>query len=282
LSEITLKCGINEFEEIFVTIAIAYFRTILFYVLFYVPFTVVWSLFWYVFAWFIPQPRRAFIIVGGWSKVAMFASRWILGIKYTITGLENVPKDKAYVIVSNHQSTWETFFFTKITTRQTQVIKKSLLKIPFFGWVFALAKPIAIDRADRKGAMKQLIELGVKRLSVGTNVMIFPEGTRSPPGEMRNFSRGGFAIAAEADVCVLPVSHNSGSFWLNTRFYKLPGTIEVVIHAPLPMSKDNMKSQMRHAHHLVGTSLAKSEARSITPKLKKILAIEEKIEEINV
>lgn len=252
-------------------IAVYYLRTVLFYVLFYAPFTIIWSTVFMIFGMLIPTRYRALVVVGGWSKATTFATKWILGINYKVTGWENVPKDRAFVVVANHQSAWETFFLFNITPFQTQVIKKSLLKIPFFGWAYSLMKPIAIDRADRKGAMKQLITIGTDRLKDGFSIVIYPEGTRTEPGNARNFSRGGFAVAANAEVEVLPVAHNSGSFWLNHRFLKVPGTVEVVIHPPLMMNNDNMKENLKLAQAQVHASLNDMESRSITPALQALL-----------
>ncbi|HLT04690.1 MAG TPA: lysophospholipid acyltransferase family protein, partial [Pseudomonas sp.] len=97
------------------------------------------------------------------------------------------------------------------------------------GWVLALMRPIAIDRSNPKRALKQLASKGDKHLRDGNWVLVFPEGTRVPVGRMGKFSRGGAALAVNANLPVLPVAHNAGRFWPKEGWAKHPGTIQVII-----------------------------------------------------
>jgi 1-acyl-sn-glycerol-3-phosphate acyltransferase len=137
------------------------------------------------------------------------------------------------VILSKHQSAWETIVFQQIFPPLSFVLKKNLLYIPFFGWGLALFSPIAIDRGAGREALKQIETQGKQRLKDGFWVLIFPEGTRMPPGESGNFQVGGAWLAGKAGVPVLPVAHNAGRFWPKNGFRKYPGEIVVRIGPPI-------------------------------------------------
>jgi 1-acyl-sn-glycerol-3-phosphate acyltransferase len=116
---------------------------------------------------------------------------------------------------------------------QVWLLKRELLWVPFFGWGLALLEPIAINRANRKKAMRQLIEEGIKRLEDGRWVVIFPEGTRIPPGKMGAFKKGGSVLAEKSGYPVVPVAHNAGEYWARRRLIKKPGTIQVRVGPPI-------------------------------------------------
>jgi 1-acyl-sn-glycerol-3-phosphate acyltransferase len=203
-------------------------RTFLFYLL-VVPFTFAWAAVFGLFAFLIPYPLRNKIVIGGWARVLNVLAITILGIRCNVHGRENIPA-QAGVIISNHQSAWETFYLQILFAPQSQVAKSSLLKIPIFGWTFSLMRPISINRANRRKAMSQVIEQGSQRISEGSFVLIFPEGTRAQPGSPLPFRKGGVLLAKAAQCHVIPVTHNGGEYWLNDRFAKLPGTIDLFIH----------------------------------------------------
>ena len=202
-------------------------RTAVFY--FFLSFwTVTFPTLMLLVIWFIPFRYRHQALVGTWSRVAIALCRVICGIRWKVYGMDNIPNQPC-VIISNHQSTWETFFLQTIVSPQTQVLKKELLSIPFFGWVLRTTKPIAIDRKDPRAAMQRVRKLGLKSLANQVSVLIFPEGTRNPHGKLGKFSRGGASLACTSGVGVLPVAHNAGQFWPHKSWVKKPGTIEVFI-----------------------------------------------------
>ncbi|WP_187265495.1 lysophospholipid acyltransferase family protein [Reinekea thalattae] len=194
-----------------------------------VSFTMLWCAVFGVIGYLVPLPRRYYVVIGGWAKVIHALSRLFLGIQVRVHGRENIPKEPS-IIVSNHQSAWETFFLQHLFQPQSQVAKSSLLKIPFFGWAYATCKPIAIDRSKRREAMQQIIEQGRERIAQGFSILIFPEGTRSLPNAPLPFKKGGAVLALATGTHIVPVTHNSGSFWHNDRFVKTPGTVDVFIH----------------------------------------------------
>ena len=190
------------------------------------------SFFWCIFcvfiAPFLPFRARYRLVIQTWCRCATWLAKVVAGIHYEVRGLENIPQQPC-VILAKHQSTWETFFLSAFFEPLSQVVKRELLYVPFFGWAMAMLKPIAIDRSNPKAALKQLAKQGDERIKQGAWVLIFPEGTRIPPGQIGKFSRGGAALAVNAGLPVLPVAHNAGEFWPKQGWAKYPGTIQVVI-----------------------------------------------------
>ena len=188
----------------------------------------IWGLLMLIVAPFLSPHWRYTLIIGWWSRMAIWLTKHLVGIRYEVVGRENIP-EQVGVILANHQSTWETFFLQQVFRPQTQLIKKELLYVPFFGWAFALAKPIAIDRSNGRDSLRQLATVGGKRLAEGFWILVFPEGTRVLPGTPVKFSRGGTALACSNNVPVVPVAHNAGEFWPKVGWGKRPGTITVTI-----------------------------------------------------
>lgn len=202
-------------------------RVTLFYLLLSAS-AVLWAVPMLIIGPFLPYRTRFKVILECWCRFAIWLTKWLVGIRYEVTGQENIP-DQPGVILSNHQSTWETFFLQQIFRPQTQLIKKELLYVPFFGWAFALLKPIAIDRSKARNSLQQLSRIGGQRLRAGVWVLVFPEGTRVLPGNPIKFTRGGSALACANNAPVIPVAHNAGEFWPRNGWGKRPGTVQVKI-----------------------------------------------------
>lgn len=154
------------------------------------------------------------------------------GLSFRVYGAEHLPQ-QACVALVRHESAWETFALQQILPRQAWVLKRELLRIPFFGWGLKAMWPIAIDRGAGRAALKQVIEQGQERLTDGAWVVVFPEGTRMPAGELGKMNIGGALLAEKAQVPVVLMSHNAGRFWAKGAFLKYPGVIDVHISAPL-------------------------------------------------
>ena len=200
------------------------------YFIFLIVTTVFFGLLLAVFGWVLPATLNN-KIANAWGTSNMFLLRITCGLDYRVKGLEHLPSDKACVIMSKHQSAWETIAFRGLfPANQSWVLKKELMFVPVFGWALAVLKPIAINRGSARQALKQVIEQGKQKLSNGQHVIIFPEGTRVAPGEHKKFGVGGGMLADKAGhIPVLPVAHNAGVFWKRRDLKKYPGTIDVVI-----------------------------------------------------
>ncbi|TCV84704.1 lysophospholipid acyltransferase family protein [Sulfurirhabdus autotrophica] len=174
------------------------------------------------------HPITRYRIISYWARLNLFLVRVICGLKYKIIGAENIP-DTPTIVLSKHQSAWETMAFQLIFPPLVWVLKRELLRIPFFGWGLAMTSPIAIDRAAGKEALKQIVDQGKQRLALGFWVVVFPEGTRVKPGEKGKYGIGGAWLATHTGAPVLPVAHNAGEYWGKNAFLRYPGTITVSI-----------------------------------------------------
>ena len=172
--------------------------------------------------------RYRFMLIAVWRAGFMALCKYVLGLDYRVIGRENIPATPS-VILSKHQSAWETVSLQAIFPPLVFVLKKSLLMIPFLGWAFAAVKMISIDRSAGKDALRLVVEQGCERLAAGYWVVIFPEGTRIAPGTRRRFKSGGGQLAVTAGVPAVPVAHNAGEFWARNAFVKTPGVITVSI-----------------------------------------------------
>jgi 1-acyl-sn-glycerol-3-phosphate acyltransferase len=193
----------------------------------YVLSTLVWGLLSLLVA---PLPYMArYWFITRWTH---FNLRWfelVCNVRCEVQGVENIPRDRAGVILAKHQSAWETMALQRWFPYQTWVLKRELIRLPVFGWAISLLKPIAIDRSAITKAMRALCEQGTERLKEGIWVVVFPEGTRVAPGERGRYQPGGALLAERAGVPVVPVAHNAGEVWGRNRFLKFPGTIQVRI-----------------------------------------------------
>jgi 1-acyl-sn-glycerol-3-phosphate acyltransferase len=164
-----------------------------------------------------------------WVQSLLWAAKVCCGITHEIEGLENLPKDRPAIVLSKHQSAWETVAFRVFLPVHTTLLKRSLLWIPFGGWALATLKPIAIDRENQRAALKLLMEQGSSALQEGLWVVVFPEGTRTAPGENKKFSAGGAMLAHKTGYPVIPLALNAGEVWPRYSFLKYPGVIKVKI-----------------------------------------------------
>jgi len=203
--------------------------------------------------WWLPLGERQKIATRG-NRGIMIWLRLICGINVTVTGLENIP-DGPCVILSNHQSAWESFYFQWLFRPVSFVLKRELFWIPFFGWSLAAMAPIGIRRSHPAGAIRQVFKLGQERLSKGMKVIIYPEGTRNPNGQLGAFKTGGAALAKLSGVPILPISHNAGVHWPATSWLKHSGSVRVTIGPAIDSSLDNARSLTDKARSWIASSL---------------------------
>jgi len=188
-------------------------------------------------------PKRfSYWFITRWSYFFVFWACSTLGLRYRVRG-KMPPRTHPYVVVSNHQSAWETVFMQTLFPPQCWLLKRELLFIPFFGWGLAALRPIAIRR-EKGGAYSQLLRKGKERLKEGRWVIVFPEGTRVLPGHYRRFARGGAGLAMESQTPIIPVAHNAGVFWPRGWWVKKPGTIQVAIGPVIHPKPDESVSDL--------------------------------------
>lgn len=199
---------------------------------FFLLFTFCYAIFFVVASLFLPW-RSRFALATLWANVLMGALRGICGLRYQVEGRDNLPTGEACIALVKHSSSWETVAQAAFLPPQVWVLKRELMWIPFIGWGLRALRAIAINRGGGGAAVRQMIEQGRKHLKDGHWIVVFPEGTRMPPGQTRRYGVGGAAIAAETGAPVIPVAHNAAYFWPRRGLLKRPGTIRVVIGAPI-------------------------------------------------
>lgn len=179
--------------------------------------------------------RVYYRVAVNWASVNLWLLEKLCGLRWEVEGLEHVP-EKPCVLYWKHESVFETMAGAIALPPQTWVVKRELMWLPFFGWGLALLKPIAINRAAGRTAVKQVMQQGRDRLESGLCVVIYPEGTRVQPGQQHRFGISGAALAKSAGCPLVPVAHNAGDFWPRRSFLKRPGTIRVVVGPPIDTS----------------------------------------------
>ncbi len=236
------------------TLHLARLRGLLFYAG-YVVFTIAWGGLAILVSWAVPYQLRFRLVIGGWTRAVLGWLRLTCGIRHRIEGLEHIPATPC-IVFTKHESTWETLLVQQVFSPQATLIKRELLLIPFFGWAFRLLRPIAIDRRDSRAALKTLIREGTDRLDRGIWVVLFPEGTRVPPGTLGRFQVGGAALAEATGAPVLVVAHDSGRFWPAHTLAKHAGEITVRISPPIDTSGKGRKEINALARDWMANSVA--------------------------
>jgi len=185
-----------------------------------------------ILATFPLSPIARYRVIRHWSTIMVWLARLVLGIRWSISGRENIPTEPS-IIMAKHQSAWETMALQLFFPPHVYVVKRELLRIPFFGWGLAMMSPIAIDRESGVRSIKQTLQQGRERLAQGFSVVIFPEGTRVAPGVRGKYQVGGAWLACKTGAPVVPVAHNAGELWGKNALVRYPGVVRMIIGAPI-------------------------------------------------
>ena len=180
--------------------------------------------------------QQVYWLCVGWLHVSVRSGSLILGIENRVTGLEHLPQaaNGQAILLVKHQSTWETFCMPTLMPRPlAYVFKRELLFVPFFGWAMARMDMIHIDRRKRSQAFAKVVEQGRRLLAQGTWVIMFPEGTRIPRGEVGVYKTGGTKLAVQTGAPVIPVAVTSAKCWPRKALIKYPGVVDFAIGPPI-------------------------------------------------
>jgi 1-acyl-sn-glycerol-3-phosphate acyltransferase len=234
-----------------------FLRSLIFMVMMAIA-TVIWSGVCMLVA---PLPyNKRYWVTSRWNVFVIWAARVVCGIEYEIKGRENWP-DAPAIVLSKHQSAWETIFLLANTPRPLVfVFKKEILYIPFFGWGIALLRMIPIDRKQGKNAFRMVAEIGKRRLRDGQWIIMFPEGTRTKVGSQGKYKSGGTRLAIDTNTQVVPIAVNSGECWPKNSFIKRPGKITVSIGKPISSKGQTPDGMMEQVEQWI-----ESEMRVISP-----------------
>jgi 1-acyl-sn-glycerol-3-phosphate acyltransferase len=209
-------------------------RSVIFNVLFYLNLVV-------YLAAAIPTlllPHRYLLAVArAWAMTNLWLLRIVCGIKADFRGLEKIPRG-GLIIASKHQSVWETFALLPYVGDPTFILKRELMWIPFFGWYLWKAQMIPVNRGARGPALAAMTERAKGEVRRGRQIIIFPEGTRRPPGAEPQYKFGVAHLYAETGVPCVPMALNSGLFWPRRSFRRFPGTVVVQVCEPIAPGLD--------------------------------------------
>jgi 1-acyl-sn-glycerol-3-phosphate acyltransferase len=207
-----------------------FLRSLAYNVLFYML-----LVFWNVVA--IPtflMPRRAFMAVAkNWARSSVWLMRVVCNTRMEVRGLEKIPEGPL-IVASKHQSMWETFALMQFFDAPLFIYKRELAWIPFFGWYLMKSGMIGVDRGGGMRSLMEMARRAPKEIRSGRQLIIFPEGTRTPVGAPPNYMTGVGQIYTSSGVPCQPVALNSGLFWPRRTFMRYPGTLVVEFLDPLP------------------------------------------------
>lgn len=169
-----------------------------------------------------------------WIQGIFWICDHILGLHLQVIGYEKLPKTPV-ILASKHQSAWETFVFHYLFPDPTIALKRELLWIPFFGWYLKKVGMIPLSRSKGKGAqdLKKLLNRAQDAVEKDRQILIFPEGTRSKPGQKGAYQSGVASLYFHLKIPVIPVAHNAGLYWPRRGFFKYPGTITLEFLDPI-------------------------------------------------
>jgi 1-acyl-sn-glycerol-3-phosphate acyltransferase len=182
----------------------------------------------------IVLPYRFFLaMLRTWSRSTLWLLRNICGLSVEWRGKEKLPLGSC-VVACKHQSVWETFALFMLLDDPTFVLKRELMWIPLFGWLARKSGMIPIDRKARVSSLGRMAARARQEIARGREIVIFPEGTRRPPGAEPRYMPGVALLYSELDLPCVPVALNSGVFWPRRSLIRYPGTVLVEVLDPIP------------------------------------------------
>ena len=186
-----------------------------------------------------------FVVPRLWGQWFLLCTRLLLGIRLQIDG--SLPKEPALIAIK-HQSAYETIALLALFDRPATVMKAELQKIPFWGWAAARQGAIFVDRQGSSASLRAMMKAAQRAVAAARPIVIFPEGTRVPPGSTPPLAAGFAGLYRTAKYPVIPIAINSGTLWTK-RFVKRPGTIIMRIHDPIPpgLPRDEIEARVHAA-----------------------------------
>jgi len=179
-------------------------------------------------------PRKTFMrLAQAWAHSCLWLLRVLAGTTIEVQGREKIPAGGA-LVASKHQSLWETFALVTLFDDPTFILKRELMWIPFFGWYTWKADCIPVNRKAGSLALVQMTAKAKEEAREGRQIIIFPEGTRRPPGAPPAYKYGVAHLYQSLEFPCIPVALNSGLYWPRRKFIRRPGTIRVEILDPIP------------------------------------------------
>lgn len=205
-------------------------RSIVFGILFYVT-TALFVILGFPF--FLTPRRWSMEALKVHARTELWLLKHIVGLDFEVRGLDKLP-EAPFLIASKHQSAWETFALIPLFRDPALLMKRELFWIPFYGWFSYKFGMIPVDRDKGPSALRNMLRHAKDRVAKGREILIFPEGTRRPPGAPPAYKTGIALLYNALDVPCVPIALNSGVFWPRRTWRRKPGTVVVEILDPLP------------------------------------------------
>lgn len=167
-----------------------------------------------------------------WARSHLWLMKAVVGTGHVVHGLDKLP-DGGCIIAPKHQASWDTFALLPWLGEPAYILKRELTWIPLFGWYLARMRMIAIDRGNRETAVRSVNQGAAKAIADGRRIVLYPEGTRRPPGAEPRYKTGIAHLYEKLGVPVVPIAHNAGLFWPRRGVMRYPGMIEVEVLDPI-------------------------------------------------
>jgi 1-acyl-sn-glycerol-3-phosphate acyltransferase len=210
-------------------------RSHLFNVIFYAN-LIVWMVVCLPVYFILPR-RTAYRIPKAWASSCHWLMKTIIGTTFEIEGLENIPKS-GYILAPKHQSFWDTYALLPWLDDPVYILKRELMMIPVFGWYAAKLRMIPVNRGGKGKEMMLVMKRAAEEMEKGRQLIIFPEGTRRPPGAEPLYKFGIARLYRDLKVPVVPVAVHAGLFWPRRSLMRYPGHYKIRI---LPAMEPGLK-----------------------------------------
>ena len=190
-------------------------------------------IFWLPSFFFLSKETR-WKIIKLWAMTHLWLQYIIVGTRYDFKGMENIQKGTNYLVAGKHQSAWETYTLLLFFDDPAYILKRSLMRLPLFGWYAKKMQTVAIDRGKGSVALNSITKNAKKMMAASPRqIIIYPEGTRKQAGAPPKYKYGITHLYHTLETPVLPVALNSGLFWARETFMRYPGTILVEFLEPI-------------------------------------------------
>ena len=219
------------------------FRSVLFNTLFYL--NLIAQMVVMTPAYFLLPRKKAYGVAKNWAKSSHWLFDKVVGTTFEIEGLENIPKDGGYIFAPKHQSFWDAYAMLPWLDDPFYILKRELTWIPLFGWYLKKQRMVPVDRSARGKVMAAVMQRTKEEMNSGRQLIMYPEGTRRPPGATPEYKYGVARLYRDLQVPVVPVVMHPGLFWPRRKFIRYPGHFKVRI---LPVIQPGMDPDAFLAH----------------------------------
>lgn len=203
------------------------FRSVLFNTLFYL--NLILQMIIMTPAYFLLPRKKAYGVAKNWARSNHWLFDKVVGTTFEIEGLENIPANGGYIFAPKHQSFWDAYALLPWLDDPFYILKRELTWIPLFGWYLKKQRMVPVDRSARGKVMAAVMQRTKEEMNSGRQLIIYPEGTRRPPGATPEYKYGIARLYRDLQVPVVPVVMHPGLFWPRRKFVRYPGHFKVRI-----------------------------------------------------